>query len=217
MDLGHFGTHVAPCWSDFEVFFLVENCLDPAAFSAFLRCADLFTGEKGRALLFGVVAFHLVGCLGCPSGGLGLQEVAQGRWVLLVWLQVTGRRVTSLLAGPLRSGSAVRIRWDISQSTLLIRSCCVVDHGRLGALLVEVDEIIIVALRRVVDLLHHYCMFDASFRAALVIVFQTVQLRLWSVLLIDEVLWLSMVVLGLLELVALLSYVEAVIAHILSI
>ena len=215
MHLRHFGTHVAPSWSDLEVFFLIQNCLDPAAFSAFLRCADLFTGEKGRALLL-ILAFQLVGSLGCPSSGLGLQKVAQGRWVLFVWLQVAGWRITSLLASSLRSCSGIRIRWDICQSTLLIRSC-VVDHGWLRALLAKVDKII-VALRRVAGI-HHYRMFGSSFRAALVIVFETVQLSFWSVLLVDEVLWFSMVILGLLvlELVALLCYIEAVIAHILRI
>ena len=87
----------------------------------------------------------------------------------------------------------------------------------MRALLAKVDEII-VALRRVAGI-HHYCMFGSSFRAALVIVFETVQLSFWSVLLVDEVLWLSMVIRGLLvlELVALLCYIEAVIAHILRI
>ena len=66
----------------------------------------------------------------------------------------------------------------------------------MRALLVKVDEII-VALRRVAGI-DDYIVLGSSFWAALVIVFKAVQLRLWSVLLVDEVLRLTMVILGLL-------------------
>lgn len=190
MNLRNFSSHVTSGWSDFELLFLIKHSFSSPILSAFLRGTHLFWWSLQRRGRFLFMTLHKVG-LGCPTGGPGLQKITQSwRVCLLRRSQVTWWWITLLLARSWLSCSCIRVWCHICGISLLSRrSKSTINHGWLGALLAKVVGVFAATLRWIANFIYHD-FWGSPFRAALIIVFESVELWLGCVPLVNKVLGL---------------------------